>query len=143
MWSYKGRHLVEPQKGYYGFIYKITHKPTGKSYIGKKSFYHNIKKKLTQKELSEQTGRGRRALTKVISKESDWKRYYGSSQQLKDYIKENGTDDFHREVLQLARTKKELTYLETKYLFSLEVLEKPDDYYNDNILGKFFRRDLL
>ena len=28
-----------------------------------------------------------------------------------------------------------------KYQFIHEVLEKPDEYFNDNILGKFFTRD--
>ena len=41
----------------------------------------------------------------------------------------------------LAFNKKHLTYLETKYLFSYEVLENPEEYYNDNILGKFFTSD--
>jgi hypothetical protein len=55
----------------FGFIYIVTHKPTGKSYIGKKSLFHNIKKKLTKKELAEQTGPGRKSTTKVVVKESD------------------------------------------------------------------------
>ena len=40
----------------YGFIYKITNLETNKFYIGKKSFVHNKKKKLTKKEIAEQTG---------------------------------------------------------------------------------------
>ena len=36
--------------------------------------------------------------------------------------------------------KKELTYLECKYQFMLEVLENTK-YLNDNILGKFFDKD--
>ncbi len=60
----------------YGFIYIVTHQPSGKSYIGKKSLYHNVKKKLTKKELAEQTGPGRKPTTKVTQKESDWKTYY-------------------------------------------------------------------
>ena len=46
-----------------------------------------------------------------------------------------------KQVLEIAFNKKHLTYLETKYLFQLGVLEKPDEYYNDNILGKFFRKN--
>ena len=37
-------------------------------------------------------------------------------------------------------SKKELTYLENKYLFSLEVLES-DEYLNDNIEGRYFKKD--
>ncbi len=55
----------------FGFIYMVTHKPSGKSYIGKKSLFHNVKKKLTKKELAEQTGPGRKSTTKVVAKESD------------------------------------------------------------------------
>ncbi len=35
----------------FGFIYITTHKSSGKSYLGKKSLYHNVKKKLTKKEV--------------------------------------------------------------------------------------------
>ena len=42
---------------------------------------------------------------------------------------------------EIGLNKKHLTYLETKYLFQMEVLENPDKYYNDNILGKFFTSD--
>jgi hypothetical protein len=47
-----------------------------------------------------------------------------------------------RIVLRLCKTKKELTYYETKFLFDYNVLEN-DTYMNDNILGKFYRKDLL
>ena len=50
-------------------------------------------------------------------------------------------DDLERQILEIALNKKHLTYLETKYLFQMEVLENPDHYYNDNILGKFFTSD--
>ena len=45
-----------------------------------------------------------------------------------------------KKVLQF--NKKHLTYLETKYLFKNQVLES-EEYLNDNILGKFFRKDLV
>ena len=32
-------------EGTHGFVYCITHKPTGKSYIGKKVLYYNRNKK--------------------------------------------------------------------------------------------------
>ena len=50
-------------------------------------------------------------------------------------------ENLKKQIIQTASNKKHLTYLETKYLFQLEVLEKPDLYYNDNILGKFFTSD--
>jgi hypothetical protein len=125
----------------FGFIYIVTHKPTSKSYIGKKSLFHNIKKKLTKKELAEQTGPGRKSTTKVVVKESDWKTYYGSAKPIMELIKGGKQEEFTREILQLVPNKKLLTYYECKYLFKYGVLEHPLEYFNDNILGKFFTKD--
>jgi hypothetical protein len=144
MWLYKEKviNLIEdmPQDTF-GFIYIVTHKPTGKSYIGKKSLFHNIKKKLTKKELAEQTGPGRKSATKVVVKESDWKTYYGSAKPILELIKGGKQEEFTREILKLVSNKKLLTYYECKYLFQLGVLEHPEGYFNDNILGKFYTKD--
>jgi hypothetical protein len=144
MWLYKNKEVLSledlPQDTY-GFIYIVTHLPSGKSYIGKKSLFHNVKKKLTKKQLAEQTGRGRKPTTEVIQKESDWKTYYGSAKPILDLLKEGKQEEFTREILQLVPNKKLLTYYECKYLFMLGVIEQQDGYFNDNILGKFFRKD--
>ena len=144
MWLYQNKEVLSledlPQDTY-GFIYIVTHSPSGKSYIGKKSLHHNVKKKLTKKQLAEQTGRGRKSTTEVIQKESDWKTYYGSAKPILDLIKEGKQEEFTREILQLVPNKKLLTYYECKYLFMLGVIEQQDGYFNDNILGKFFRKD--
>ena len=144
MWLYQGKEIISLEdlpQGTYGFIYISIHQPTGKSYIGKKSLFHNVKKKLTKKQLVEQTGRGRKPTTEIIQKESDWKTYYGSAKPILDLIKEGKQEEFTREILQLVTNKKLLTYYECKYLFMLGVIEKQDGYFNDNILGKFFRKD--
>jgi len=144
MWLYKNKEVLSledlPQNTY-GFIYISIHQPTGKSYIGKKSLFHNVKKKLTKNQLAEQTGRGRKPTTEIVQKESDWKTYYGSAKPILDLIKEGKQEEFTREILQLVSNKKLLTYYECKYLFMLGVIEQPDGYFNDNILGKFFRKD--
>jgi hypothetical protein len=144
MWLYKNKEVLSledlPQNTY-GFIYISIHQPTGKSYIGKKSLFHNVRKKLTKKQLVEQTGRGRKPTTEIVQKESDWKTYYGSAKPILDLIKEGKQEEFTREILQLVPNKKLLTYYECKYLFMLGVIEKQDGYFNDNILGKFFRKD--
>ena len=144
MWLYKNKEVLSledlPQDTY-GFIYIVTHLPSGKSYIGKKSLFHNIKKKLTKKQLAGQTGRGRKPTTEVIQKESDWKTYYGSAKPILDLIKEGKQEEFTREILQLVPNKKLLTYYECKYLFEYSVLENPDGWYNDSILGKFYTSD--
>ena len=144
MWLHQGKEinsLEDLPESTYGFIYIVTHLPSGKSYIGKKSLFHNVKKKLTKKQLAEQTGRGRKPTTEVIQKESDWKTYYGSAKPILDLIKEGKQEEFTREILQLVPNKKLLTYYECKFLFMLGVIEHSESYFNDNILGKFYSRD--
>ena len=49
MWYYQKELINEISdlpEGAFGFIYKTTHLPTGKQYIGKKSLIYNLKKKL-------------------------------------------------------------------------------------------------
>ena len=126
----------------FGFIYITTHIPSGISYIGKKSLYHNVKRKLTKKELAEQTGRGRKSTTETIQKESDWKIYYGSEDFIKQRIKEKKQDEFKREIIHFVENKKMLTYFECKYQFMYGVLEN-ENYLNSNILGKFYSKDFI
>lgn len=143
-WLYKGEEIKDISQfpeGTFGFVYKVTHHPTGKKYIGKKVLYHNQKRKLTKLDLELLVGKGRKPSHKVVQKESDWKTYYGSQKDIKQLISEGKQTDFTREILQLVSDKKLLTYFETKYLFTNGVLEHPDIFFNDNILGKFYRRD--
>jgi hypothetical protein len=125
-----------------GFVYKITHKTSNRYYIGKKILFNNTKQKLTKKELLEQTGRGRKPLTKIVTKESTWKDYWGSSKEFLNYVKQEGKDNFKREVLEVCFSKKLQTYTELKYLFKNDVLTDPLSF-NDNISGKYFRKDLV
>ena len=145
-WLYNEKEITDISQfppNTFGFVYKVI-TPEGKKYIGKKVLYHNQKKKLTKAELAEQSGRGRRKSFRIIQKESDWKKYYGSNKHLKNQITEGEVtlEDLSKQIIEVGFNKKHLTYLETKYLFQLEVLEKPGEYYNDNILGKFFTKDL-
>ena len=130
-------------EGTYGFIYIITHIPTEKAYIGKKALQHNLTKKLTKKELAEQSGPGRKSTSKKVQKESDWKTYHGSAKPIIEMIKAGKEDEFTREILILTPNKKLSTYYESKVLFTLGVLENPDYYFNDNIQGRFFTKDFL
>ncbi len=144
-WLYNEKEITDISQfppNTFGFVYEVI-TPKGKKYIGKKVLFHNQKKKLTKVELAEQTGRGRRKTFKVIQKESDWKKYFGSNTHLKNQISKGEVtlEDLRKQIIEVAFTKKHLTYLETKILFQLEVLEKPGEYYNDNILGKFFTSD--
>ena len=138
-WLYKGLEINEisdlPNNAF-GFVYQTTHLPTNKKYIGKKSLMYNLKKKLGKKEKALWEGKGRPPVYKRVLKESDWKNYYGSH----SFIKETNKKDLKREILKIAYHKKELTYLECKYQFTLGVLESRS-YLNDNILCKFFDKD--
>ena len=120
-----------------GYIYLTCHPISGKQYIGKKQFFSTQNKKLGKKELALlPVTRGRRPSTKQIIKESDWRTYYGSS----DLVKALPKDQLKLYVLKLCKTKKELTYWETAYLFKYDVL-LDERYLNDNILGTFYRGD--
>lgn len=144
-WVYKGKEIKNIEdlpKGTIGFIYKVTHIPSGKNYIGKKILFHSKKVKLGKKELKNLEGvKGRPKSYKIIIKESDWKSYYGSEENIKKLIKEGKELDFERNILKCVNDKKLLTYFECKYQFNFEVLEKPNEYFNNNILGKFFTKD--
>lgn len=125
----------------FGFVYKVKNKSNGKIYIGKKVLYFNRKKKLTKKELAEITTPGRRPTTKVVQLESDWIEYWGSSKELIIDFKNQNGENFERKILKTCLTKKELTYWEIAYQLKEDVLLV--DSYNDNVLGKFYRKDLV
>ena len=131
-WIYEGVPFTSDDIGdYYGFGYRITNTINEKAYIGRKYFVQKRKPK----------GGKRR-----VTSESDWKRYFGSSDELKQDIKRIGRSSFRREILSLHTTLGKVNYEETKQLFIHNVLmEALDDgtpkYYNSNILGRYMRKD--
>jgi hypothetical protein len=145
-WIYKLKKIESiddiPQNTF-GFIYIITHKPTKKSYIGKKFLTFTRKQKLGKKELKLLEGqKGRPSIFKITQKESDWKTYWSSNSTLKNLVKNEPKENFERRILHFCMSKKQLTYFEIKYQMVYQVLEKPKEFFNDNILGKFFTKDL-
>jgi|TARA_R100000482_G_scaffold16981_1_gene4914 hypothetical protein len=146
-WTYKTKEIgdvTQFPENTFGFVYIVTHKPTNKSYIGKKVLYHTRKQKIGKRELQRlEKAVGRRPSYKLVVKESDWLRYYGSQKEIKNLLLEGKKDEFERIILKLAPNKKLLTYYETKYQMIYQVLEKPDEFFNDNILGKFFTKDFI
>ena len=131
-WLYEGKPFTTDDIGdQFGFVYRITNIQTGKQYIGRKYFYQKRKPK----------GGKRR-----VTSESDWKRYYGSSEELKQDIKRDGRENFKREILSTHPTPGRVNYEETKQLFTRGVLtESLEDgtpsFYNSNILGRYYRKD--
>ena len=143
-WLYKGKKVenIEDFGEYtpFGFVYLISNTVDGRIYIGKKFLQHKKTKKLGKKAMAEQTGPGRKKTKEVTYAESDWKIYWGSCKPLLEDVATIGEDKFYREILELAWTSKHLSYLEAKYQFVTECLEK--DSYNDNIQGRYFKKDL-
>lgn len=122
IWKYNGLDFTEVPKNMEGFVYLITNNTNNRKYIGKKNFWTRRKDKKT----------GRRK-----KKESDWKTYYGSCDELKEDILLIGKENFTREILYLCPHKKSMSYYEIYEQFIRNVLME-DDYYNTNIEGKFF-----
>ena len=131
-WTYNGKKITKIPDEYEGFVYLITNKTTGQKYIGKKL----AKFKTTKPPLKGKKNKRRGY------KESDWKTYYGSQTDIKQLLVKGKKDEFERTILKCVETKKQLTYFEIKYQMLYQVLEKPDEFFNDNILGKFFTKDL-
>lgn len=146
MWNYKGKiiNIIEDMGEItpFGFIYEVTHTPSGRKYLGKKQLISVQRKALGKKELTLITDK-RASKKKIVTKESDWKTYYGSHPEIKQMIKDGKQLEFTREILMFVPTKKQLTYYEDKYLYMNAVIEPGSIYYNDNVSGRFFKKDFL
>jgi hypothetical protein len=153
-WTYQGRYfndISDFPEDTYGFIYEVFHKPSGLKYLGKKVLRFERNKKLGKRALQalkeERKAKGiggRTPLKQKIITESDWKDYYGSHPKIIKLVKESVDlrADFEKKILDFVPTKKLLTYYECKHLFINDVLETySHQYINDNILGKFYRKD--
>ena len=131
-WLYEGKPFTSDDIGeFFGFGYRITKLQSGKQYSGRKYFTQRRKPR-----------GGKRSVTS----ESDWKKYYGSSDELKADRKLLGNDLFKREIISLHSTLGKVNYEETGQLFLNNVLtESTDDgtpaFYNSNILGRYMRKD--
>ena len=139
MWLYKGEvieSIEQMPENTFGFVYEVTYIPTNEKYLGKKAL------ETLRLERQEKGLRGKTPLKQKIITESDWITYLGSHNRIKQLVKEGKDDKFFKNILEFAFDKKHLTYLETKHQFNNSVLENTE-YINDNILGKFFRKDLV
>ena len=152
-WTYESQpieNISDMPVNTYGFVYEVEHIPSGRRYLGKKVLYFERNKRLGIRALAALKEErklkgigGRTPLKQKVVTESDWKTYYGSQKEILHLVKEGKTTDFRRKILRYVRDKKQLTYFECKYLFINEVLETSNKYINDNILGKFYRKDFF
>lgn len=131
-WRYRGKPFTSDRiHDSYGFVYCITEKTTGRQYVGRKYFWSKRKPR----------GKSRR-----VTKESDWKSYYGSNDELKKAVKKNGIYNYDRKILSLHKTVGKTNFAETEALFKHKVLtEKMKDgtpkYFNNQILNRYFKKD--
>ena len=103
----------------FGFIYRITHIPSGIKYIGKKQFHSKTRKPPLK-------GMKRKRL---VIKESDWRDYFSSSEEINRLLKQDGPDAFKREILLITSCAWEHMWLEHKLQVDENVLFR-DDYLN-------------
>ena len=125
-WLYEGKPFTTADIGdFFGFVYRITNLQTGKQYIGRKYFYQFRKP---------------RGKSRKVKSESDWQKYYGSSDELNANRKSLGNECFKREIISLHNTKGWVNYEETRQLFLNNVLSEDENYYNSNILGRYMKK---
>lgn len=137
-WTYQGKEFTEnsiPELAV-GFIYIMSAIIDGKSvmYIGKKNFFSKVKRPLGKKALAMTTDKRLKKYSHVIK--PDFMKYHSSNKILKDAYKAGVP--IKREILRICYSQMELTYQETKYQFTYEVLEK-QEFLNGNILGRFYK----
>ena len=105
-WDIKEVGPFDP-KEFFGFIYVIEERATGRAYLGKKFFTH--KRQKTKSNASR-------------TKESDWRTYTSSSELLNTLIKEQGKDAFDFRIVRVCSGRCELGYTEEEMQFALDVL---------------------
>ena len=103
----------------FGFLYEITNNINNKKYIGKKQCISRIKRKPLK-------GKTR---NRIDFKESDWKTYTSSSNDLNEDIKNLGKENFTFKILRTCNSKWSLAYFEIKEQIANDVLLR-NDYYN-------------
>jgi hypothetical protein len=153
-WTYKGKSITELSdmpEGTFGFIYKITNGKTNEFYIGKKQVVSIRKRKFGKREIAKLEDK-RMKRYEMVEKESDWLEYRSSNSTVKLWFDENETalledrrsdinDRLELKILKFCKNKKALTYYELQEQFLHDVLVDELSL-NDNLLGKFFRKDL-
>lgn len=137
-WIKDGEEVVSPPNKAIGFVYVIEFN-SGDKYLGKKNLYSRRKRNFGKKEAALVIDK-RKKLYEMVIKESNWRTYESSNGEVKQRIK-NG-ECHTKTILDWSYTPKELTYLEIKYMFNQDVLNPKGNWLNDNVLGKFFKKEL-
>ena len=134
---------IENHRELFGFIYLLEF-DNDKKYIGKKNFYF-FKQSPTLKSGLPREGHIKffnrlvnhhRKEHELFRVESDWLEYQGSSNWTKQH------QVVKKEILEVTKSKRYLTYLEVKYLFQYNAIID-EDFVNENILRLFFRGNIM
>ena len=131
-WYYKNKIVKEIPEGTIGFVYIITNTTNNRKYIGKK---------LAQFKKTKPPLKGRKNKRRSLV-ESDWRNYYGSSDELAEDVETLGKDKFKRKILYFCCSKAELSYIEAREQFRYKVLET-DDWYNGHIRVRVHQKGIL
>ena len=121
-WLFESKEIEVLPEDCVGFVYLITNLTNNRKYIGKK---------LARFKTSKPPLKGRKNRRRG-TKESDWREYYGSNDELNEDIKQLGTENFQREILYYCNSKAECSYIEAREQFRHKVLES-QEYYNGHI----------
>ena len=131
-WTYKNKTITDIPEGIIGFVYLITNITNNRKYIGKK---------LTQFKRSKKPLKGR-TNKRRYTVESDWKDYYGSSDELTADVELLGKDKFKREIMFWCSSKSQLSYIEAREQFTHKVLESRE-WYNGHIRVRVHQKGIL
>lgn len=111
---------VPYEEGAIGFVYIITNLADGRKYIGKKGMLSKVCKPPLKG-----TKRKRRSV-----KESDWKTYTSSSEEINADLLRLGKENFKFEIVRWCDSKSSMAYFEAKLQFETDAILKPKEYYN-------------
>ena len=100
----------------FGFVYVVKNKTTKRWYVGQKQFHKTVKRPPLKGRVNK----------RHVIKDSNWKTYTGSSNELNTDI-ERG-DEIEKTILCFCSCKWELNYVETWVQFVMGALVKKSSY---------------
>jgi hypothetical protein len=118
-WTYRGQIVDQLPADCEAFVYLIQNTISGRKYVGKKL----AKFKVTKPPLKGKKNKRRSTV------ESDWRDYWGSSDQLQADVAALGAENFTREILHFCPSRGIASYMEMLEQVERRVLET-DEYYN-------------
>ena len=126
-WLFNENLMIEPPQDAIGFVYVISNLIDGRKYYGKKIL--KFKKTSVRTVKIKSTGLKKKKKTRT-QVDSDWRDYYGSSDELKADIEKLGEENFKREIIRFCSSLTELGYYEAKIQFETDCLLNPSKFYN-------------